>query len=226
MSLDDLQRTEPRTLKDNVIDIIRQSIIAGSLAPGLELNQTLIAEKLGVSRGPVREALGQLEQEGLIESTPYKGVIVTRLTRRYVQELYSARAALEVMTAERAVERLESAHLEHLDHVIEEMRTAAKQGEKERLVQLDLHFHEYLIQVADHRLGLKLWKVLEVGVQRCLHIRHEIYTLLDDVVGTHPTLVTALKERNADLAQQLLHEHIAESVAHILSALPPDCEED
>lgn len=226
MSLENLQRTEPRTLKDNVIDIIRQSIIAGSLAPGLELNQTLIAEKLGVSRGPVREALGQLEQEGLIESTPYKGVVVTHLTRRYVQELYSVRAALEVMAADRAVERLEPAHLVHLDQVIEEMRTAAKQGEKERLVQLDLHFHEYLLQVADHRFALKLWKVLEVGVQRCLHIRHEIYTLLDDVVGTHPTLVTALKERNADLAKQLLHEHIAESVAHILSALPPDYEGD
>ena len=222
MPLSNLQHAEPRTLKENVIEIIRQSIIDGSMAPGTEFNQAQIADQLGVSRGPVREALGQLEQEGLIETTPYKGVIVTRLTRRYVEELYSVRRALETLAVERVVDRLQPENLDTLNQIIEEMGDAARAGDSDHLVMLDLRFHEYILEVADHELVLRLWRLLEVGVQRCLHLRHEIYTFLDEVVGSHPTLVTALGARDKAHVVQILNEHIAESEAHILANLPPD----
>jgi DNA-binding GntR family transcriptional regulator len=226
MELESLNRIEPRTLKANVTEILRQSIIDGSLAPGTEFNQAQLAERLGVSRGPIREAMGQLEQEGLIESTPYKVVVITRLTRRYVEEIYSVRTALEELAIERAIDRLTDKDLAYFDEIIAEMRRAARQGDKNRMVELDLHFHEYLLQIADHHLALKLWRVLEVGVRRCLHIRHEIYTFLDEVVGSHPTLVTALAEGDLEQTRAILHEHIAESVSHILASLPPEEEDE
>ncbi len=222
MELEKLTPIEPRTLKANVTEILRQSIIDGSLAPGTEFNQAQLAEHLGVSRGPIREAMGQLEQEGLIESTPYKVVIITRLTRRYVEELYSVRTALEDLAIERAIDRLTEENLDYFAVIIEEMRLAARRGDKNRLVELDLHFHEYLLQIADHDLALKLWRVLEVGVRRCLHTRHDIYTFLDEVVGSHPTLVTALAQHDLEKTRDILHEHIAESVSHILANLPLD----
>lgn len=222
MELDQLERVEARTLKANVTEILRQSIIDGSLAPGTEFNQAQLAERLGVSRGPIREALGQLEQEGLVESTPYKVVMVTRMTRRYVEELYSVRGALEALAIDRAITRLTDQGIQELNRIVEEMRRAAVAGEPDRLVELDLAFHETILEMADHDLAMRLWKLLEVGVRRCLHVRHEIYTFLDEVVGSHPTLVTALTERNRDLALQILDEHIAESASHILDVLPPD----
>ena len=224
MNIESLQRIEPRTLKENVTDILRQSIIDGSLAPGTEFNQAQLAEQLGVSRGPIREALGQLEQEGLIESTPYKGVIVTRLTRRYVEELYSVRTALETLAVERAIDRLTQENLDTLNEIVDNMRLAARAQDLTGLVELDLRFHETILEVADHHLARRLWHTLEVGVRRCLHIRHEIYTFLDEVVGSHPTLVTALAERDRSRAVQILHEHIAESVLHILNNLPDEDE--
>lgn len=224
MNIESLQRVEPRTLKENVTDILRQSIIDGSLAPGAEFNQAQLAEQLGVSRGPVREALGQLEQEGLIESTPYKGVIVTRMTRRYVEELYSVRTALETLAVERAIDRLTQENLDALNEIVDTMRLAARAQDLSRLVVLDLRFHETILEVADHHLAMRLWRTMEVGVRRCLHIRHEIYTFLDEVVGSHPTLVTALAERDRARAVQILHEHIAESVQHILDNLPVEDE--
>jgi DNA-binding GntR family transcriptional regulator len=221
-SLDNLERIEPRTLKENVTDILRQSIINGSLAPGTELNQVQIAEQLGTSRGPVREALGQLEQEGLIESVPYKGVVITSLTRRYVEEIYEVRTVLEKLAIDRAIDRMEDVQIEELDLIVEEMRQAARAEDLVRLVELDLAFHEYILVQSDHQLAMKLWKLLEVGVQRCLHVRHEIYTFLDQVVGSHPTLVTAIKNRDKELAFQILDEHINESASHILENLPEE----
>ena len=156
MNLEQVGRVEARTLKANVLEILRQSIIDGTLPPGAEFNQAQIAERLGVSRGPIREAIGQLEQEGLVQSIPYKGVFVTSLTRKYVEELYEVRVALELLVIDRSVERLTEDDVRHLDAVIEQMRAAGKAGDLDRLVELDLGFHEHLIRLADHDVAYKL----------------------------------------------------------------------
>ncbi|HBY93248.1 MAG: GntR family transcriptional regulator [Ardenticatenaceae bacterium] len=201
----------PRTLRENVTDLLRRAIIDGSLAPGTELNQAQIAEKLGISRGPVREALGQLEQEGLIRNVPYKGVYVTPLNKKYVEELYSMRGALETFALTRSLERAQPADIEWLNNIVEEMRRAGQERDAERLVQLDLAFHDYLVGMADHELLYKMWKLLEIGVRRCLHARHKIYQTLEEVVGSHPALVDAIAEHDIGRASQLLGEHITEA---------------
>ncbi len=220
--IDHLPHIKPTTLKANVTEVLRQLIIDGTLAPGTEFNQAQIAEQLGVSRGPIREALGQLEQEGLLQSVPYKGVIVTPLTRKYVDELYSVRTALELLALDRSIERMTDAEIDQLDAIVEEMRTAARAGDLSRLVEIDLHFHEYLIAKADHELVSRLWFTLEVGLKRCLRTRHKIYTFLDEVVGSHPTLITALKARDKALAKQILSDHIAESLHNLVANWPPE----
>jgi DNA-binding GntR family transcriptional regulator len=225
MKIDKIHRIEPKTLKENVTDILRQMIIDGELAPETELNQVGIANQLGVSRGPVREALGQLEQEGLVHSIPYKGVFVTSLTRRDVEELYSVRMALETMAVERAFDRITEDDLAKLNQIVNEMSLAAKDQDLQRLVRIDLDFHEHLVIVADHDLLYKLWKQVEVGVLRCLHTRHQIYTFLDEVVGSHPTIVMAFSERNKEWAVEILREHVRESEEHILAAWPTPNEE-
>lgn len=219
MNLDSFDRIAPRTLKENVIDILRQSIIDGSLPSGTEFNQAQIAERLGISRGPIREALGQLEQEGLIENTPYKGVMVTQLTPRYVEELYSVRAVLETMALARFMERMTQADLDVLHRIVDQMRHAAKTENLQQLSELDLAFHEYLLRVADHQLALKLWKLLEVGVRRCLHLRHKIYRSLDEVIGSHPALINAIDAGDQPTAISLLDQHIQESGAQIIANL-------
>jgi DNA-binding GntR family transcriptional regulator len=138
MTLEQIHRIEPRTLKEDVTNILRQMIIDGELAPDAELNQVGIANQLGVSRGPVREALGQLEQEGLVHSIPYKGVFVTSLTRRHVEELYSIRIVLETLAVERAIDRITEEDLAKLNQIVDEMSVAAKDQNLQRLVEVDL----------------------------------------------------------------------------------------
>ena len=216
MKKEKLESVAPRTLKENVTEIIRQSIIDGSLAPGAELNQAQIALELGISRGPVREALGRLEQEGLIRVTAYKRVFITPLNRRYVEELYSVRTALETMALEQGIERMTDADLQRLEQIVDKMRLAAHSQDQQALVELDLSFHEQIVGMADHNLALQLWQQLAVGVKRCLHTQHSSYTFLDEVVGTHPTIVTAIANRDKPLAIQILSEHITESAENII----------
>ena len=216
MTKENFSPIAPRTLRENVTEIIRQSIIDGRLSPGAELNQAQIADELGVSRGPIREALGRLEQEGLIRTVPYKGVIITPLDRKYVDELYSVRMALETMALERGIERLTTKKLALFEANVDAMWTAARAEEQQRLVELDLQFHETIVQIADHDFALKLWRQLAVGVKRCLHTQHRSYTFLDEVVGSHPTIVTAIADRDKTLAVQILRDHIIESAENIV----------
>jgi DNA-binding GntR family transcriptional regulator len=207
------------TLRKDVAEVLRQAIIDGSLPSGAELNQAQIAEKLGISRGPVREALGQLEQEGLIRNVPYKGVYVTELTDKTIEELYSIRSVLEIFALTRGMERLKPENLEHMRQIVEEMRKMARAQDAEQLVNLDLQFHQYIVEKADHELLMHLWKLLEIGVRRCLHQRHRIYRSLDEVIGSHPALVEAIIDNDQALASQILHDHIIEAGEQVVTYL-------
>jgi DNA-binding GntR family transcriptional regulator len=132
------------------------------------------------------------------------------------------RIALETVALERFIDRMAAGDLTHLNEIIDEMRTAALSSDLTSLSDLDLHFHEFLMEKADHDLAWRMWKVLEVGIRRCLHTRHKTYTFLDEVVGSHPTLVTAIISRNKAEARQILTDHIQESMTGLLD----DWEED
>jgi len=209
--MDDWVPLQATTLKENVTNLLRQAIIDGTIPSGEELNQAQIAERLGISRGPVREALGQLEQEGLIRSVPYKGVMVTPLTPTYVRELYSLRSALETFALREGLQRGDPDDIATLQRIVDSMRAAAKEGDSRELARLDLRFHSSIIHMARHNLLERTWTPLKIGVQRCLHTRHRIYSTLDEVVGSHPELLEAVVRGDAIGASDLLHQHIIDA---------------
>jgi DNA-binding GntR family transcriptional regulator len=209
--VEDWAPLQATTLKENVTNLLRQSIIDGSLPSGEELNQAQIAERLGISRGPVREALGQLEQEGLIRIVPYKGVVVTPLNPTYVRELYSLRSALETFALRLGMERRDAEDLDTLARIVAAMRAAAQRHDNLEMGRLDLRFHSTIIHMARHNLLERAWTPLRIGVQRCLHSRHRIYDSLEQAVGTHPAIVDAIHTGDLPEATALLHRHIIDA---------------
>ena len=218
--MDDWTPLQATTLKENVTNLLRQSIIDGTLPSGEELNQAQVAERLGISRGPVREALGQLEQEGLIRSIPYKGVVVTPLDPPYVRELYSLRVALETFALRTGMERRDPEDVADLASIVDGMRAAAKKGEALELARLDLRFHSTIISMARNGLLDRAWTPLKIGVQRCLHSRHRIYESLDEVVGTHPVLLEAIQRGDVATACELLEQHIIDAGSKLCDVWP------
>lgn len=211
MRHDTLQRLDARTLRETVTSTIRQLILEGGLLPGEQVNQAQIAEQLGISRGPVREALSQLEEEGLIRNVPYKGTFVTEITAEYIEELYSFRRVLETFAVRRATERACDADFQQLHTIIDAMHAAADVGDFIELGKLDIQYHYTIVNCAQHSLLMKTWHGIELGVRRCLTLRHRIYRNLHDIIGTHPDILEAMEARDPERAGALLDAHIQEA---------------
>lgn len=219
MSNDPFQLIGSRTLTDGVVDAIRRAILRGDLAPGEQVNQAQIAEKLGTSRGPVREALRQLEEEGLIQNIPYKGTFVIEITPEYIEELYSIRRVLEVFAVRRAIEKADPEDLEALRATVAEMREAVEGEDLDRSGELDLHFHYLICHSAHHNLLMQMRKSIEAGLRLCLaHGHRATYDDPRDIVGTHPDILTAIEAKDANRAADLLDKHIREAGEAIYSS--------
>jgi DNA-binding GntR family transcriptional regulator len=134
--------------------------------------------------------------------------------------LFSVRAVLENLAILRAVERSKPADLMKLNGIVDDMRAAAQAGDLQKLGALDLAFHEHIVRMAQHDLLLKLWKLLEIGVQRCLHARYRRYASPELIIGSHPAIVDAIASRNKRTAATVLHEHIGEAAERVLEDFP------
>src|SRR2546428_5892120 len=119
-------RLENLTVWQRVYDHLREEILAGRLKPGAELAEVALSEQLGVSRGPIREALGRLASEGLVTVRPRRGAVVRSLSKEEFLELYQVREALEMMAVKLAVPRLRAEDFEALPGLIETVARPAE----------------------------------------------------------------------------------------------------
>jgi len=218
MDPDPLQPVDTYTLRSRVTDSVRNAILQGVLVPGGQVNQAQIAAKLGISRGPLREALRQLEEEGLVQSYPHRGTFVTEITPAYIEEVYSIRRVLETFAVRRMIAYHQPQVLRELQEIVAEMLRAAETGDGHELNELDFQFHNAILQGAQHSLLMQLWKSIEVGVRRVVVLRHGIYDNLYEVVGNHPNLLAAIEARDSELAAQLLDTHIREAGEKVYAA--------
>ncbi len=206
------------TLRIRVTDSVRKAILQGILLPGGQVNQAQIAAKLGISRGPLREALRQLEEEGLVQSFPHKGAFVTDITPAYIEEVYSIRRVLETFVIARLIAYGDAQVLPQLCEIVVQMQASGAAGEVTQLNELDFQFRAAICRGAEHLLLMQLWKSIEVGVKRLVTLRHGIYKNLYDIVGNHPDIVAAIEARDTLSATELLDVHIREAGEQVYSA--------
>ncbi len=159
-------------LSKNVVDAVREMISSGAVGQGEHLKESEIAQALGVSRGPVREAFTQLQNEGFIELRRHRGAFVSTLTRRDIEEVYTLRLALERLAIERATERVTPALLARLDDVLTRMRGVGPDFAPAEAVDLDLAFHDLVFEAADHDRLQRSWMFIRSQVRFFLHARN------------------------------------------------------
>lgn len=204
------------TSSELVQGAITRAIVRGQIRPGDSLVETDLANRLGVSRGPVREALAQLERMGLVEKIPYKGSFVSNLTQEDVRELYTVRTRLEGLAARRIAEgeggdREESIAM--LESILDEMRAAAREQDNTTLVELDLQFHRALCVLSSHKLLMQIWENhLEISLKRFLFLKQErLYTNPSEAVDLHQPIVDAIRSGDADKAEAAATHHVIEA---------------
>src|SRR5713226_177425 len=125
----DVPRLENLTLSQRAHTFLREEILSNRLPPGTELQEVALSQQLGVSRGPIREALGRLASEGLVTVRPRRGALVRSLSKEEFLELYQVREALEVMAVKLAVPRLRAEDFDALEGLIEKMARHAERDE-------------------------------------------------------------------------------------------------
>ncbi|MQA73805.1 MAG: FCD domain-containing protein [Solirubrobacterales bacterium] len=204
----DDRRLDNRTLWEQVRDRIREDILSGELAPGTVLSEVSLARSLGVSRGPIREALGRLASEGLVTITPRRGAIVTELTRDEFIDAYQVREALETLAIRLAVPRLTEADLARLRELHEEMIEHARADRVNAFFAANAGFHELFVTASGNgKLG-DMYRLLLDQTGRYLARSLALRGSLDKSIAEHSAILEAVEAGDAEGAAHLLADHI------------------
>lgn len=205
------------SLRGNVFRSIRDGILNGKYKEHEELREVALGKELGVSRTPVREALRQLELEGLVTIIPNKGAFVTGITAKDIDDIYEMRFMLEGLCARWATEHITEDQLEELEEIIflSEFHARRESSSTEQVAELDGRFHKVLYEASQSRM---LSHVLTDFHRYSLQARR---TSMDSgerarkAIREHKQILRAIRDKDADLAEQLANEH----VLHVLQNL-------
>ena len=193
-------------LREQVKDVLLQRIVSGELEPGERLVETRIAQELGTSQAPVREALRDLELLRLVESEPFRGSRVRVFDEEEMIEVYPVRASLEELAARLAAEKL-GGDVASLEVEFEAMRDAARRGDTNALVQHDIAFHRLIVEAAGNSVLEQCWKSL--GVESRITI--SLYgTYMDPAQAAerHVKLIDAIRSQNPSAAAREARKHV------------------
>jgi DNA-binding GntR family transcriptional regulator len=191
-----------------VTETLRMAIISGRFEPGERLIESVLSTELGTSRGPVREALRQLENEGLVMSFPYRGAVVLGVSDDEVHEvLIPIRLTLERSSFARALEKMTDNDFAELGKQIWLMEQAGKAADLLKLVEADLAFHEIVILASGQLHTLQIWRTIEPRI-RAYFYRYERFRSFEETVEEHRALLAALQTRDPAIALEQLELHI------------------
>jgi DNA-binding GntR family transcriptional regulator len=201
-------RLENLTLWQRVYDHLREEILAGRLKPGAELAEVPLSEQLGVSRGPLREAIGRLAAEGLVTVRPRRGAVVRSLSKEEFLELYQVREALETMAVRLAVPRLAADDFVTLQGLIETMAKYAERGEVAEFFDANVAFHGHLFTASGNGMLQELYRQLlgQIGRYRLRSLT--LRGNLQRSVAEHAAIVRAAKRGDVERAAHLMSEHV------------------
>jgi len=190
---------------------IRKLIVSGELAPGGKLNEPPLAERLGISRPPLREALRTLESEGLLEQLPRRGYRVVSMTEADIDEIYSLRRALEMFALDLLLAKKDPSVYAVLDPIMKAMRSAARRGDRAAVVQANVDFHTALVEAAGHRRLSDAYRSLMMQMQVCMaaNVLSEARTKGDLTKGCdrHAELLDCLRSGDPKRIRREFEEH-------------------
>ena len=199
-----------QSLPDAVVADLRRAIVNGRLAPGERIVEVEVAEQMQVSRATLRRALHQLEYEGLIETLPRRGAVVSRMSTQVAAEVCQVRGLLEGSAARAACKRLTPESIEHMRGLAQQMGEFIREGDLLKLVEIDIAFHSLICEHGPNRRLLQLWRQLNslhaaVLASRLAHYHYD-WRL---VVQLHEDLCDVLAAKEPDAVERAVREHYA-----------------
>jgi DNA-binding GntR family transcriptional regulator len=197
-----------KPLREIVFEHLREAIIKGKLRPGERLMEMQLADEMGVSRTPVREAIRKLELEGLVIMIPRRGAYVADLSIKDVAETFEIRSALEALAASLAAERITPEEAEEMERILVRIGAAIEEDDMQQLVALDEEYHNLLYKASRNDRLMQILNNLREQIQRFRVTTLAVPGRVRGALQEHRNIAEAISERNAELAHQLALEHI------------------
>ena len=203
-----LENTGHGSLGNKIFTVLRDKILNEEYTQGQKLNEVALSKELNISRTPIREALKQLELEGLVKSIPNKGVCVGGVSHRDIDDMLEIRYALEGLAIQLAIERINDEELEKIKEVYDLMEFYAEKGDQEKFNEINIAFHEAIYRCTQS----KYFEQLLTDINYYIHVtsRHSIRQpdRLISAAQEHREIYEAILARDKDLAKEKIQNHI------------------
>lgn len=203
--------TEKYSLRGKIFNILRQQILDGKYLPGDSLIEIKLAEELGVSRTPIREAIRQLELEGLVSSIPNKGVIVKGITEKDIEDIYTLRMVLEGLAAKWAAEKMSSEEIEELKNKFELMEFYTLKSDLEQVARLNTEFHEIIFRATKSGVLQHILTDFQYYVQWARYRSLKSPGRAQKALEEHKLILAAFINHDSEGAENSVTRHIMNS---------------
>ncbi len=217
--LEQIRLDSYKPLRELVFENVRQAIVKGVFAPGERLMEIQMADELGVSRTPVREAIRKLELEGFVVMIPRRGTYVANLSIKDINDVYEIRTSLDVLAAGLAAERIEPEEIAELNRLLLEISNASKHNDMEAIVKLDTDFHDVLYKASRNERLRNIINNLREQITGIRGVSMRYPGRMADTIEEHRALVDSIASRDSEKAQAAARIHLENAEHTLLTAM-------
>ncbi len=214
-----LQMNEDLPLRDVVFQTLRQAILRGTLQPGERLMEIHLAQKLGVSRTPVREAIRMLQLDGLVTMVPRRGAVVAEITISDLEDVLEVRAALEELAARKACQNMTPERLTRLRETAGRFAECLKKDDLMASAQADVEFHEIICEATQNRRLIQILNNIREQIYRYRLENLKDKTSHANLVEEHTVICQALEAHSEEAASEAIRIHIENQKQSIIESL-------
>ena len=215
----EMEMDEYLPLRDVVFNTLRRAILKGELKPGERLMEIALADKLGVSRTPIREAIRKLELEGLVVMAPRKGAKVASITERDLNDVLEVRKGMEVLAISLACKRITGEELEKLESIERSFQSLIESGNLTELAEMDVKFHDTMYQATNNQRLVQLLNNLREQMYRYRMEYLKDIAVRRTLAEEHKAICEALRGRDESKAQNYVSVHIDNQQKAIIRSL-------
>ncbi len=207
------------SLSEVVYEMIKQRLLSHELEPGTKLREEDLADQLGVSRTPVREAINKLEREGLVEIIPRYGTFVANISSKDVEEIYQIREALECLAMRLALPRFRKDKLLELARIHKECKVPLEKGDFDPFIKVDTTFHDLLVKLSKNKRLIRLMSNLNNQIRLGRLESFSVPGRAKKSLNEHERIIEAMLKGNAEEAEDFLRQHSRNAKDNILHFL-------
>lgn len=206
-------------LRDVVFNTLRQAILRGELKPGKRLMEIQLANKLGVSRTPIREAIRKLELEGLVLMIPRKGAEVAEITEKSLRDVLEVRRALEELSVQLACEKITKEEIRELERVAKEFQQVVKSSDITEIAEVDVRFHDIIYTATDNQKLIQLLNNLREQMYRYRVEYLKRDGVFPQLIAEHEAIIRHIENNEKEKATEVMCRHIDNQVEAVIDVI-------